>query len=138
MKKSRILKCLAVVILALGIFTGAGMFTSAATYTAYVLKPLGGNNYTNWHVKQTKTNFIANKVTAFTNASAANFWAQYDGGGILGTQVASPKYKQKVSSMHTTINMYLSVDAGKRMRLAMENANISTTNAFVSGNVEFF
>lgn len=129
---------LTVMVLALGIFTGGGMFTSAATYTAYVLKPLGGNNYTYWHVKQTKTNFIANKVTAFTNASSANFWAQYDGGAILGTQTASRKYTQKVNSTYTTINMLLSVDAGKRMRLAMENANLSTSNAFVSGNVEFF
>lgn len=136
MKKGRMLKSLSIMVLALGIFAGGGTFSSAATYTAYVLKPLGTNNYTYFHTKTSKTNFMDNKVTALTNTTAANFWAQYD--GLLTIENISPKYKQKVSSSYTRINFLRSVNAGQDVRLAMENANLSVSNAFVSGDVRFY
>ncbi|MBO0588372.1 MULTISPECIES: DUF2712 domain-containing protein [unclassified Sporosarcina] len=138
MKKSRMLKSLFMMVLALGILTGGGALSSASggPYTSYVLKPLGGNNYTNFHTKSQDSDWLLNKVTALTNTTAANFWGEYD--GLITTETISAKYTQKVATTYTTISFYRNVKAGSNVRLAMENANVSTSNAFVSGDVEFW
>lgn len=93
------------------------------------------NNYTNFHKKSSKSNFILNKVTALTNTTAANFWVEYK--GLVTTETVSPKYKQRVQSDYTKLSLYSSLDQGANVRLVMENANLSTLNAFVSGDVSF-
>ena len=135
MKKSRMLQSVSAVVLALGIIVGGASFSSAATYTAYVLQPLNVNNYTSYHSKTTALQYIQNKVTAFTNTSSANFWAQTD--GSFGAVTISQKYLQRVSSNYTTINFNTNLSVGNNVRLAMENATTQSTNAFVSGDVIF-
>lgn len=102
----------------------------AASYTAYVLPPLSGNNYTSAHSKKTTSNAIKNTVTALTNTDRANFWACDNTKKQLSTT-----YTQKLGS--TTDIIHGKTQIGYQIIMGMENARLQTSNAFVSGNVDF-
>lgn len=111
-----------------------GMFASAATYTAYVLPILQGNNYTSIHDKTTADNFITNEVTAITDAVYADFWAINSNNNII-----SLKYKQGVGTGQATIKITTSGYnyIGAQVGMGMENHDTSLTRGFVSGTVYF-
>ncbi len=104
---------------------------AAKTYTAYVLEPLKVNNYTQTHNKETGDQYIENKVTAFTNTDKAIFWA-----ANKDNKQISSDYEQQVNNI-SKINLTTKMGTGDQVKMGMENAYWKTTNAFVSGEVDF-
>lgn len=115
--------------LAIGLLAPAAADAAYKSYVGYRLPPLQGNNYTSYHEKQTNDDHIQNIVENLSNTSEANFWAD-DGRSI------SKKYNQKVGSNQKII-FDTNKDKGNEVRLAMENANLSTSNAFAAGRADF-
>ena len=100
------------------------------SYVGYVLPALQGNNYTGYHTKETNDDYIVNIVENLEGTSTANFWAEDHNGSI------SSKYNQKVGNA-TRINFNTNKSAGNQIRMGMENAEFSFSNAFVAGRVDF-
>ncbi|MFD1408087.1 hypothetical protein ACFQ49_07965 [Kroppenstedtia eburnea] len=102
----------------------------AATYTAYSLPAFKGNNYTGAHGKTTTANYITNKVTALTKTDQVTFWACNNARSQL-----SNDYYQKLGN--TSNIVHGKTQKGYQIIMGMENSRISTSTAFVSGNVNF-
>mgnify|MGYP001365252443 CR=1 FL=1 len=127
MKKKMIVSVLSIcAMLALSVPVSA----AEAGYVGYRLPPLKGNNYTSFHKKVTNDDYITNVLENLTNTSTANFWAQDRSGSI------SSKYNQKKGSTQR-ISFNTNKDKGNEIRMAMENAKLSTGNAFAAGRVNF-
>lgn len=102
----------------------------AATYTAYSLPMLKGNNYTGAHGKKTTANYITNTVTALTNTDQVTFWACNNS----RTQLSNDYY-QKLGNTSNIIHGKTTI--GYQIIMGMENSRTSFSTAFVSGDVNF-
>ncbi|MDO6657185.1 hypothetical protein [Anaerobacillus sp. 1_MG-2023] len=119
-----------------GVLCAAMVVPTAASaayqgYVGYSLPSFSGNNYTGYHEKATSDDYIKNIVENYEGTSTGNFWAQDSGGSI------SSKYNQKEGS-YAKINFNQGGKSkGNDVRMAMENEEYWSTNAFVAGRVDF-
>lgn len=111
------------------------MAVSAATgfqgYTGYNLYSNCYNNTTPTHKKETSDQNIVNKVTEFRNTNKATFWAT-----DASAKRISKTYNQEVKSTKT-IALTTKKNKGATVRMGMENYNLVSYTAEVSGEVDF-
>lgn len=101
------------------------------SYTDYTLYNNCYNNATAKHAKETDQQNIVNKVTAFKSTNKATFWAT-DG----SSNRISKTYDQTLNSTKT-ITFTTKKNKGAIVRMGMENYNLVTHTAKVSGKVDF-
>lgn len=101
------------------------------SYTDYTLYNNCYNNATGKHAKETNDQNMINKVTALKDTNKAIFWAT-----DASSNRISKTYNQEVNST-TTIKLTTKKNKGAVVRMGMENYNLVTHIAKVSGKVDF-
>lgn len=132
--RSKLIKILLVLTLVTVLLTPGFLFASPISYTAYTLKRLQADTYTDNHSKQTTDQYIWNNVTALTDTDCAQFWATL--GSSSGQTRVSNIYTQYLnSSLNIPFTSYLG--SGTVLAMGMRNGRVSLNYAWVSGQVDF-
>lgn len=133
MLKKRALKSLLIAALVFAMIIPSIVFADYKGYQAYALYSFQRANYTNTHDKETNEDYIKNHVITFTNTDKAIFWA-----AKADSTKISPYYTQNEGNT-TTIKFSsdYNLDKNDQVKMGLKNYHFKTSNAFVTGEVDF-
>ncbi|ADY54477.1 hypothetical protein Sgly_0106 [Syntrophobotulus glycolicus DSM 8271] len=108
-------------------------FADYQGYQAYALYSFQRDNYTNTHDKETNEDYIKNHVITLTDTDKAIFWAAKPD----NTKISNNYTQNQGNTTNINFKSGFNLSQNDQVKMGLKNAHLKTSNAFVTGEVDF-